>query len=67
MMQSFMTSGSLTSGSKPDQEPDGSDPAPFPKENAVMTVPEGWPLVGRRSMSSLGPRIIARGGWGRGC
>jgi hypothetical protein len=38
MIQSFMTSGSLTWGAKPDERPDGSDVAPFPKENAIMMV-----------------------------
>jgi hypothetical protein len=50
MMRSFMTSGSLTWGAIPDEGPDGSDTAPFPEENAVMTVFEGRPLVGRRHM-----------------
>jgi hypothetical protein len=33
MMRSFMTSGSLTWGTKPDEGLDGSDATPFPKEN----------------------------------
>jgi hypothetical protein len=66
MMQSFMTSGSLTWGAKPNEGPDGSDTAPFPEENAIMTVCEGRPLVGRYRMSSLGPRIPTHGGWGQG-
>jgi hypothetical protein len=54
IMRSFMTSGSLTWGIEPDKGLDGSDVAPSPKENAVMTVFGGCPLVGRRRRSSIG-------------
>jgi hypothetical protein len=64
MMRSFMTSGSLSWGTKPDEGPDGSDTTPFPEENVVMMVFMGCPIVGRRRMSSLGPGILACGGWG---
>jgi hypothetical protein len=43
MMWSFMTSGSLDWGAKPDKGPDGSDAAPFPKENTIMIAFEGCP------------------------
>jgi hypothetical protein len=66
MMWSFMTSGSLTWGAKPNRGPDGSDTAPLPKENTVMTILGGRPLVGRCRMSSVGPRIPTHGGWDRG-
>jgi hypothetical protein len=66
MMRIIMTSLSLTWGAEPNKGPDGSDAAPFPKENTVMTVFGGCPLMGRHRMSSLGPRIPTRGGWGRG-
>jgi hypothetical protein len=46
MMQSFMTSGSLTWGADPDEGPHGSDATPFPKENTIMTVLEGRLLFG---------------------
>jgi hypothetical protein len=42
-MRSFMTSRSLTWGAELDEEPDGSDMTPFPKENAVMMVYRGPP------------------------
>jgi hypothetical protein len=55
-MRSFMTSRSLTWGAELDEEPDGSDMTPFPKENAVMMVYRGPPPpLGRHRMSS---------GWG---
>jgi hypothetical protein len=44
MMRSFMTSGSLTWSTKPNEGPDRSDAAPFPKENAIMMVFGGHPL-----------------------
>jgi hypothetical protein len=56
-MRSFMTSRSLTWGAELDEEPDGSDMTPFPKEKAVMRVYRGPPPppLGRHRMSS---------GWG---
>jgi hypothetical protein len=66
MMQSFITSGSFTWDTEPNEGPDGSDAATFPKENTIMTVFGGRPLLGRRHMSNLGPRISTHGGWGRG-
>jgi hypothetical protein len=66
MMQSFIALGSLTYSAEPDEGPDGSDTAPFPKEKAIMMVFRGRPLVGRRRMASLGPRIPTLGGWGCG-
>jgi hypothetical protein len=55
-MRSFMTSRSLTWGAELDEEPDGSDMTPFPKENAVMMVyRDPPPPLGRHRMSS---------GWG---
>jgi hypothetical protein len=63
MIQSFMTSGSLTWGAEPDEGPDESDVAPFPEENAVMMVSGGHPLFERCHMSSQGPRIPSRGRW----
>jgi hypothetical protein len=38
MMQTFMTSGSLTWGTELDEGPNGSDAASFPEENDIMTV-----------------------------
>jgi hypothetical protein len=66
MMQSFMTLGSLTWGTEPSEGSDGSDATPFPKEFAVIMVLGECPLEGRRHMSSLGPRILTRGGSGQG-
>jgi hypothetical protein len=66
MMRSFMTSGSLTWGTEPDEEPNGNDAAPFPEGNTIMTVFGGRPLVWRSRMSSLGPKIPTRSGWGCG-
>jgi hypothetical protein len=43
MMWSFMTSGSLDWGAKADKGPDGSDAAPFPKENTIMIAFKGCP------------------------
>jgi hypothetical protein len=61
-----MTSGSLTWATELDEGPDGSNMALFPVENADMTVYRGRsPSRGRRK-SSLGPRILAGCGWGRG-
>jgi hypothetical protein len=57
MMWSFMTSGSFTWGAEPNEGPNGSDTTPFPKENAIIMVFRGCPLVGRHRMSSLGPGI----------
>jgi hypothetical protein len=75
MMQSFMTSRSLTYGVDLDEGPDESGATLFPEENTIMTVFEGHPLFfwgGGRRMSSLGPRISTHGGWavraqGRNC
>jgi hypothetical protein len=66
LMWSFMTSGSLTWGAKPEEGSDESNTVPFPEANAIMMIFEGCPLVGRRRMSSLGPRIQTHGGWGCG-
>jgi hypothetical protein len=44
MVQSFMTSGSLTWCAELNEGPDRSDMAPFPEENIIMTVCEGPPL-----------------------
>jgi hypothetical protein len=66
MMQSLMTSGSLTWGTEPDEGPEGSDATPFPEENAVMVVISGRPPSGRHRMSNLSPRVSTRGGWGHG-
>jgi hypothetical protein len=52
MTRSFMTLRSLTWGAEPDKGPNGSDAAPFPEENAVMTI--------------FGPRISTHRGWGLG-
>jgi hypothetical protein len=38
MMQTFMTSGSLTWGTELDKGPDGSDTTSCPEENDIMTV-----------------------------
>jgi hypothetical protein len=64
--RSFMTSASHTLAAEPNEGPDGSDVAPFPKENAVMTVLGGCPLEGRCRMPSLSPRISSCGGWATG-
>jgi hypothetical protein len=66
MMQSFITSGSLTWGAELDEGTDGSDIALFPEKNATMTVFEGRPPWERHRMSSVDPRIPIHGGWGRG-
>jgi hypothetical protein len=62
MMQSFMTSGTLTGGVDLDEWPDGSDAKPFPEKNTIMIVFEGHPLFGGHCMSSLGSRITIHGG-----
>jgi hypothetical protein len=64
--RSFMASASHTLAAEPGEGPDGSDVAPFPKENAVMTVLGGCPLEGRCRMPSLSPRISTCGGWATG-
>jgi hypothetical protein len=56
MMTTFMTSGSLTKGTKFNDGPDGSDTTTFPKENVVMMFYGGCPPSGRRRVSSLRPR-----------
>jgi hypothetical protein len=66
MIWSFMTSGSLTWDAKPNEGPNGSDAAPFSKENVVMTIFGERAQAVRRRMSSRGPRIPTHGGWGRG-
>jgi hypothetical protein len=41
---------------------------PFPREDTIMTVHDGRPLLGRRQMSKLSPRLIAVGDAGaQGC
>jgi hypothetical protein len=70
MMRRFMTSGSLTWGAKLNEELNGSDTMPFPKENAIIKVYGGHPPLGRRRMSSPSPRpqLIAVGDTGaQGC
>jgi hypothetical protein len=64
MMRSFIISGSLIWGTELNEGPDGSDTTPFPMENVIIMVYRGCPPSGRRRMSSLGPRIPARCGWG---
>jgi hypothetical protein len=66
MMQSFMTSRSLTWVTELDEGPDRSDTTPFPEENTIMMVFKGRPPWERHHMSSLGPKIPTRGGWGHG-
>jgi hypothetical protein len=66
MMRSFKTSGSLTCSAEPSEGPDGSDTGPFPEVSVITTILGGRPLEGRSHMSSPGPRISTRGGWGRG-
>jgi hypothetical protein len=46
MMQSFLTSGSLTWGTESNEGLDGSDAASLPKENVVMMVLGGHPWKG---------------------
>jgi hypothetical protein len=43
MMQSFMTSGSLTWGTELDDGPDRSNTVLFLDENVIVTVCEGHP------------------------
>jgi hypothetical protein len=64
MMQIFMTLWFLTWGAELDKGPNGSNTTPFLKENTVMTVCGVRPPLGRRCMSSLGPRIPTHCGWG---
>jgi hypothetical protein len=66
MMRSFMTSGSLSWGTEPNEGPDGSDAKPFPEENAIMTILGGHPPLGRRRMINLSPRVSTHGGGGCG-
>jgi hypothetical protein len=42
MMKNFMALGALSKGKKPEGEPGGKGAAPFPREEAVMTI-YGWP------------------------
>jgi hypothetical protein len=66
MMQSFMTSGSITWGTEPDERHEGRDATPFPKENNVMMVFGGRRSSGRHCLSNLSPRSLTHGGEGRG-
>jgi hypothetical protein len=66
MMRSFMTSRSLTWGAELDKGLDGSNTMLFPKENDVMIVYGGCPLLGRHRVASLSPRMPTRCGWGHG-
>jgi hypothetical protein len=38
MMKNFMTSGALSKGKKPEGDPGGKGVAPFPREEAVMSI-----------------------------
>jgi hypothetical protein len=64
MMRIYVTSGSLTWGTKLDEGPDGSYTTPFPEENTVMTVYGGCPPLRRRHMSNLNPSTPTRSGRG---
>jgi hypothetical protein len=41
MMKNFMISGSLGPNMELEEDPDGRDAMPFPREDAVMTVYDG--------------------------
>jgi hypothetical protein len=53
MMKNFMTSGSLTRGIEVDEVPDEGDTTPFPREDVIMTIYDGRPLLGMCRMSNL--------------
>jgi hypothetical protein len=52
MMKNFMTSGSLTQGREPEEDPSGSDAMPFPRKDAVMMVYDG-----RTPLDREAPRV----------
>jgi hypothetical protein len=60
MMKNFTTLGTLTRGSKLEEDPGGSDMTPFPGKDAVMMVYDGC------HVSILSPRTPTRCGWGHG-
>jgi hypothetical protein len=64
MMWSFMTSGSLIWGAEHDGGPEGSHDTPFPKENAIMTVLGGPPLIGEAPHVQLEPQGLDSRWWG---
>jgi hypothetical protein len=45
-IKSFIISGSLTQDMEPEEDPRGGDVMPFPREDVVMTVCDGCPLLG---------------------
>jgi hypothetical protein len=45
-MKNFMTSGSLTRDREPKEDLGGRGATPFPREDAVMMVYDGRPLLG---------------------
>jgi hypothetical protein len=60
MIKNFITLGSLIWDKEPEEVPGKSDAMPFPREDAVMTVYDGCPPLGRHRMSG----ILTRCGWG---
>jgi hypothetical protein len=66
MMKNFMTSGSHARDKEFEEDPGGRDVMPFPEEDVVMKVYDGYPPSGRHHMSTLSPRTLSRYGWGPG-
>jgi hypothetical protein len=67
MMKNFMASRSLTRGMELDEVPDGGDVTPFLREDVVMMIYDGCPLVGMRHVSNPSPGTPAccgSGLWG---
>jgi hypothetical protein len=65
-MKNFMTSGSLTQGMELEEDSDGSDTTPFPREDMIMMVYDGRPPLGRCLMSNLCPGTPTSCSWGHG-
>jgi hypothetical protein len=63
MMKNFMTSGSHARDKEFEEDPGGRDVMPFPEEDVVMKVYDGYPPSGRHHMSTLSPRTLSRYGW----
>jgi hypothetical protein len=62
IMRSFMTSRSLTWGTRLDEGPDRNDATSFPEENAIMTILKGHLPSRSCRKSSLSPRVTTHGG-----
>jgi hypothetical protein len=65
LMKSFMTSGSVSHGMEVNQIPTEDDAAPFPREEAVMTIYDRCPLPERHGVPD--PSLGTPARYGRGC